>query len=84
MKELKTICRSYDMDHGWRMDIVDYPADHYAEAWIYQEKYGIKLFMFGMNYNIYTCKTFDVFVDMAITEYEDYKCAYNDEYEYDE
>ena len=80
MRELKTITKSYDMGLEWRMDIINDPVEHYAEAWMYQETYGIKMLMFGCNYNTETCGSFSLFKTYAVTNYEDYKEIYMEEF----
>ena len=59
------------------MDIVYMPVRDYAEAWIYQECEGVKLFMYGIDLHM-NHKTLNEFIEMADRDFTDYIPAHVD------
>ena len=77
-KEFNSI--TYKTFNGFYIDIVQRKNDMY-DSWIYQESYGIKMYMFGMEIGTETgCKTYNEFLSIVENNLEEYINIYREEY----
>lgn len=80
-KTREYITTTYKADEeGFCVDIVQRINNTY-DAWIYEESYGIKMYMFGNEIGrTKSCKTYNEFLDLVDANIENYINIYREEY----
>lgn len=69
--------RTFDVGHGFLVDIVAIKSKDLYEAWIYHSSYGIKELMFGISMKD---ETYDGFLDLVYRNLDDHIFYYAKEY----
>lgn len=78
MTNIKT--ETYVLDDKWMVDIQT--KDDCFEAYLWHKWYGVKelIFGFAIKQNNLPDTTYEDFIDMVESEWEDYKCDYIERY----
>lgn len=62
-----------------RVEIIHYPSEHYAQAWLYSVQCGIKELMWGENYET-NHHSFEDYIKMVLINVDDYAKDYMKDY----